>query len=107
MVINGVNFPEQEIEAFCRRYAVARLSLFGSILREPSDEGGTGFRPSSDVDMLVEFRAGQTPSLLDFAGMQLEMSAMIGREVHLHTPAMLSPYFRNAVAREARMLHAA
>ncbi|MBL0869124.1 MAG: nucleotidyltransferase family protein [Phycisphaerales bacterium] len=107
MVINGVNFPEQEIAAFCGRYAVARLSLFGSILREPSGEGGTGFRPTSDVDMLVEFRVGQTPSLLDFAGMQLELSALIGREVHLHTLAMLSPYFRNAVAREARMLHAA
>ena len=107
MVINGVTFPMDLIGAFCERHGVARLALFGSILREPSDEGGMGFRPSSDVDMLVEFLPGRTPSLLDFAGMQLEMSEFIGREVQLCTPPMLSRYFRDEVLREARPLHAA
>jgi predicted nucleotidyltransferase len=107
MQINGVNFPEDMIAAFCRRHGVARLALFGSILREATPEGGYGFRPTSDVDMLVEFVPGRTPSLLDFAGMQMEMSEVIGREVHLHTPPMLSPYFRGEVEREARTLHAA
>lgn len=107
MVINGVNFPEDQIADFCRRHNVAKLSLFGSILREPSEEGGYGFRPTSDVDVLVEFLQGQTPSLLTFAGMQIEMSTMIGREVQLHTPPMLSKYFRSEVIGEARMLHAA
>ena len=107
MVINGVNFPEDQIAAFCRGYGVARLSLFGSILREPTPEGGEGFRPSSDIDILIEFAPGRTPSLLDFAGMQLEMTELLGRQAHLHTPPMLSPYFRRTVEREARMLHAA
>ena len=107
MVINGVNFAEERIADFCRRHGVARLSLFGSILREPTPEGGYGFRPTSDVDVLVEFLPGQTPSLLDFAGMQLELSAAVGREVQLHTPPMLSHYFRHEVMKEARMLHAA
>ena len=107
MLINEVNFPEDSIAEFCRRHDVARLSLFGSILREPTPEGGYGFRPTSDVDVLVEFHPGLTPSLLDFAGMQLELSAMIGREAQLHTPPMLSRTFRHEVVREARMLHAA
>ncbi len=107
MVVNGINFPEREIAAFCHRYGVARLSLFGSILREPTPEGGHGFRPSSDVDMLVEFLPGRVPSLLAFAGMQMEMSELVARDVQLCTPAMLSPYFRGEVLREARMLHAA
>src|SRR6185503_5550152 len=103
----GVNFPEDRIADFCRRHGVARLSLFGSILRPASPEGGQGFRPSSDVDVLVEFLPGQTPSLLDFAGMQLEMRDLIGREAQLHTPPMISRYFRHRVLAEARLLHAA
>lgn len=107
MVVNGVNFPEDRIADFCRRHGVQKLSLFGSILRHPTPEGGYGFRPTSDVDVLVEFFPGKTPSLLDFAGMQLEMSEFIGREVQLHTPPMLSRYFRHEVLKEARMVHAA
>ncbi|MBC7772171.1 MAG: nucleotidyltransferase [Pyrinomonadaceae bacterium] len=107
MFINGVNFPDEGIAKFCLRHSVQKLSLFGSILRPPTPEGGVGFRPSSDVDILVEFLPGLTPSLLDFAGMQLEMSELIGREAQLHTPPMLSKFFRGEVLREARMLHAA
>jgi predicted nucleotidyltransferase len=107
MVINGVNFPEEQIAEFCRRHSVAKLSLFGSILREPSDEGGYGFRPTSDVDVLVEFLPGQTPSLLTVGGMLMELQEMLGRQVDLRTPQDLSRYFRDEVLREARLLHAA
>lgn len=107
MVINGVNFPEDQIAEFCRRHSVARLSLFGSILREPTPEGGYGFRPTSDVDILVEFLPGRTPGLLALSGMQIELSSLIGREVDLRTPLDLSRYFRHEVLREARPLHAA
>lgn len=97
----------EKIAELCRRNHVARLSLFGSILREATPEGGYGFRPSSDVDMLVEFLPGRTPGLLALSGMQLELSDMIGREVDLRTPLELSRYFRDEVLREAMMLHAA
>ncbi|MBC7835922.1 MAG: nucleotidyltransferase family protein [Phycisphaerales bacterium] len=107
MVINGVNFPEEQIADFCRRHGVKTLSLFGSILRPPTPEGGYGFRPTSDVDVLIEFLPHATPSLLDFAGMQLELAALLGREVQLHTPPMLSPSFRNQVLREAQVQYAA
>jgi hypothetical protein len=107
MLINGVNFPDDQIAAFCRRHGVARLSLFGSILRPPTPEGGYGFRPSSDVDMLVEFLPGRTPGLFYFGGMLMELQEMLGRTVDLKTPQDLSRYFRHEVLREARLLHAA
>jgi predicted nucleotidyltransferase len=107
VVINGVSFPEDKIAEFCRRHGVAKLSLFGSILREATPEGGYGFRPTSDVDMLVEFLPGRTPGLLALSAMQIELTEMIGREVDLRTPMELSRYFRHEVLREARMLHAA
>lgn len=107
MVIDGVDFPDDKIADFRRRHGVARLSVFGSILREPTPEGGFGFRPTSDVDMLVEFLPGRTPGLLYFGGMLMELQQMLGRTVDLKTPEDLSRYFRHEVLREARPLHAA
>ncbi len=107
MIVNGVSFPEDKIADFCRRHGVAKLSLFGSILREPTPEGGYGFRPMSDVDMLIEFLPGRTPGLIALTGMQIELSEMIGRQVDLRTPNELSSDFRQEVLRQARMLHAA
>jgi uncharacterized protein len=100
MVLQGVNIPEPELAAFCRRHGVARLSVFGSILRDD-------FGPNSDVDVLVEFPPGITYSLLDLGGMLMELRNMLGRDVDLKTPAFLSPYFRDEVVRRAKTLYAA
>ena len=69
MHINGVNFPEDKIADFCRRHAVARLSLFSSILRDPTPKGGYDFRPTSNVDIFVEFLPGKAPGLLALSDM--------------------------------------
>lgn len=56
---------------------------------------------------LVEFHPGKSPGFIAFAGMQMELSRILGRTVDLKTPADLSGYFRDEVLREARLLHAA
>ncbi len=99
MTYHGVEFPEQKIADFCRRNGVRRLSLFGSILRED-------FRPDSDVDVLVEFEPGRSPGLLGMAGLELDLSALLGRKVDLRTPAELSRYFRDDVLRQCRVQYA-
>lgn len=100
MQIHGVHIPQDRIADFCRRHGVARLALFGSILRDD-------FTPDSDIDVLVEFPPGQIPSLLDLGGMLMELRDILGREVDLKTPGFLSPYFRDRVVREAQTLYAA
>jgi predicted nucleotidyltransferase len=100
MKLKGINFDEDELRAFCRRHGVARLSLFGSILRD-------SFGPTSDVDMLVEFNRDQRVSLFDLGGMVMELRELIGRDVDLRTPLDLSRYFRDEVIREAKPLYAA
>jgi predicted nucleotidyltransferase len=65
------------------------------------------FSTSSDIDVLVEFQAGKAPGFIGFAGLQMELSKILGRTVDLRTPADLSGYFRDEVLREARLLHAA
>ena len=52
----NIHIPADKIAEFCKRNGIRKLSLFGSVLRPD-------FRPDSDIDLLVEFRAGAAPSL--------------------------------------------
>ena len=97
----NIKIPQAEIADFCRRYHIRRLSLFGSVLRDD-------FRADSDVDVLVEFDSDHIPGLIALAGMELELSEILGgRSVDLNTPKMLSKYFREDVLAEAELIHAA
>ncbi len=100
MELNGVQFPEREIASVCDRFGVARLSVFGSVLR-----GDCG--PDSDVDLLVEFLPGQRVGLFKFCELAGELSRVIGRNVDLKEAGDLSPPFRRRVINQARLLHAA
>ncbi|MFH0810225.1 MAG: nucleotidyltransferase family protein [Pseudomonadota bacterium] len=95
-------FPDAAaLASICRRHHIRRLSLYGSTLR------GTN-RPDSDVDLLVEFEPGQEPGLLGLAGIEEELSALMGgRSVDLRTAQDLSRYFRDEVVRTAEMQYAA
>ena len=95
-------FPDRSaLAALCRRHHIRRLSLFGPVLK------GTA-RPDSDVDLLVEFESGKAPGLISLAGIEEEISSLIGgRRVDLRTPQDLSPYFRNEVLRTANLQYAA
>ena len=95
-------FPlgERELEAFCRRHHIRKLSLFGSVLRED-------FGPGSDVDIRVEFDEGHTPGF-EFVRIQAELSELLGgRRVDLVTPRALSPFLRDRVLRSAAARYAA
>ena len=94
-----IQLPMDRIADFCERHGVARLSLFGSVLRDD-------FTPESDVDVLIEFLPGRTPGLAFFS-MQDELSEMLGRQVDLNTPKFLSRAFRDEVLLEARPLYVA
>ena len=89
----------ERIADFCRRHHIAKLSLFGSVLRED-------FTPESDVDVLVEFEPGARVGLIRMAGIELELSALLGRTVELRTPQDLSRYFRDEVVSQAEEQYA-
>jgi len=88
-----------ELEIFCRRNHITKMSLFGSALRDE-------LKPGSDIDILVEFDKDHMPGLFDIAGMEIELSEMFGRKVDLRTPAELSRYFRDEVLKKARVEYA-
>ena len=68
--------PSEQIAAFCRRWSIVRLDVFGSALRPE-------FLPDSDVDLIATYRPEASWSLLDRVRMKLELEAMLGREVDL------------------------
>lgn len=96
----SVHLPSSQLAEICQRHGIARLSLFGSVLRED-------FGPDSDVDMLVEFLPGVRCGLLGMARIERELADLIGRRVDLRTPAELSRYFRDKVIAGAIQQYAA
>jgi hypothetical protein len=97
-MLTAIAIDRHAIADFSRRHHICRLALFGSVLRET-------FRPDSDVDVLVEFDAGQSIGLIRLAGIERELSGILGRKADLRTPADLSRYFRDDVVRTAEVLY--
>jgi uncharacterized protein len=91
-----IEIPYDAIREFCQRNGIRRLALFGSVLRDD-------FSPSSDVDVLVEFKPGTRVGLRFFA-LERELSEILGRKVDLNTPGFLSKYFRDRVMSEAETI---
>lgn len=94
-----IEIPRDRIAEFCKKHHIRRLSLFGSVISE-------NFTQDSDVDVLVEFEPDQVVGLLRLAGMELELSEILGRKVDMRTPADLSRYFREEVLSSAEVQYA-
>jgi len=94
-----ISIPQEQLNDFCRRHHIRKLALFGSVIRDD-------FGPDSDIDILVEFEPGFMPGL-EFFGMEIELTEMLGRKVDLNTTGFLSPYFRDRVVAEAEVQYVA
>src|SRR5438128_640164 len=67
---------KESIKAFCRRWKIQELSLFGSIL-------GESFNQDSDIDFLVTFYPNARLTLIDWVHMEDELKQMLGRDIDL------------------------
>lgn len=91
-----MRIDREGLAELCDRHGITKLRLFGSLAREEGDE-------ASDVDLLVDFE--QRKSLLDLVRIERELSEHFGREVDLLTERALSPYLRDRIVREARVVY--
>jgi uncharacterized protein len=73
---SSIEIPYNKIEAFCQKWNVRELSLFGSVLRDD-------FQPGSDIDILVSFDSDAKNGLFEMVNMQDELKVIFGREVDL------------------------
>jgi uncharacterized protein len=99
-----IQVDSEQVADFCRRWKIAEMSLFGSVLRED-------FGPQSDVDVLVRFAEGAEWSILDHVTMQEELAGILGRKVDLVSLRGLERsrnwIRRRAILRGAQRIYAA
>ena len=100
MRLQGLSIDDAELQQFCKRNRIRELSFFGSVTRDD-------FGPDSDVDVIIEVLPPDTLNLMDLAALQLELTNLFGRQVHLHTPDMLHPYLRDRIRHKAQVAYAA
>ena len=87
-----VDISRRKLAAFCRKHHIQKLAFFGSVLRDD-------FKPTSDVDVLVEFEKGYNSGFAFFS-MSEELKKILGREVDLHTYSGVS-MGRNPIRRKS------
>lgn len=74
----AIPLPMEAIRAFCERWGVVELALFGSVLRED-------FGPGSDVDAVMTLPEGEGCGLFKLGEMAEELGEVFGRRVDLYT----------------------
>ncbi|MFG0312646.1 MAG: nucleotidyltransferase family protein [Phycisphaerales bacterium] len=98
---SSIDIPHDQLASFCRRWNIAELSLFGSVLRDD-------FGPDSDVDVLFEFLPGATYGIDEHMEMVAELREIFGRRVDLVRKGSLrNPYTRHEILSTRRVIHAA
>ena len=96
-----IDIPTDRVAAFCHKWKVAELALFGSVLRDD-------FGPDSDVDLLIEFSPAAGWSLYDWVDMIEELTAAFGRKVDLVSKGGLrNPFRRHTILTTRRVIYAA
>lgn len=74
-----------------KKYGVTRAGIFGSVVRGEA-------REESDIDILVEIESRM--SLLDFAGLKLELEEALGKPVDLGEYSEIKPIIKKQILEE-------
>ncbi len=82
----------------CRRNDVSMVGIFGSMARGEA-------KKKSDIDLIVRFSTRK--SLLDIVRLERELSESLGWKVDLLTEAAISPYLREKIMKELRVVYEA
>jgi hypothetical protein len=92
------SFNTDELVRICRQNDAILIALFGS---EARGESG----PDSDIDLLIRF--SKRKSLLDLVRLERELSTRLRRRVDLLTEQGISPYLREKIMREIKIIYEA
>ena len=96
-----VHLDKDALAAFCRKWRIRELSIFGSALRDD-------FGPESDLDFLVSFEREANWDLWDLVTMREDLVAIAGRDVDMVVKeALRNPYRRKEILSNREVIHAA
>jgi len=91
-------FDTDKLIEVCRQNDVAMVGVFGSTARGEAGE-------QSDIDLLVEF--SKPKSLLKLVALERQLSTALGKKVEVLTEAAISPYLRDRIKRDLRVIYEA
>jgi hypothetical protein len=86
---------KRKILPILRRRGVIRAAVFGSFVRGENKEG-------SDLDLLVELE--DEKSLLDLAGLKVELEELLKMKVDVLTYDSLHPLLKNRILSEQQVI---
>lgn len=91
--MKSVQEIKRTLEELKGKYKVKEIGIFGSYVR--GEQKG-----KSDLDILVEFEEDAKLSLLDVAGLEIELSDLLGIKVDLVEKKSLKPYIGQYILSE-------
>jgi len=91
--MKSVQEIKRTLEELKGKYKVKKIGIFGSYVR--GEQKG-----KSDLDILVEFEEDAKLSLLDVAGLEIELSDLLGIKVDLVEKKSLKPYIGQYILSE-------
>jgi len=86
---------KDKIIPILERYEVKKAAVFGSFVRGEQKE-------DSDIDILVEFKGEK--SLLDLAGLKIELEEALQRKVDVLTYNSLHPLLKDRILKEQKVI---
>jgi uncharacterized protein len=98
MEVDMNSLPVEKILRIASSFGATRVRVFGSWARGEAME-------DSDLDLIVDVPRGTT--LLDLAGLQIELEKLLGIKVDVFTEGSLHRRLKNQILAEARELVAA
>lgn len=96
-----VHLDRDALAAFCRKWRIRELSVFGSALRDD-------FGPESDLDFLVSFEPEAALDIDILLDMKEELEARFGRPVDVvEKEALRNPWRKYEILRTREVIYAA
>ena len=92
----GIKEISKKIYPILQRYDVTKAAIFGSFVRGENKKG-------SDIDILVEFKGEQ--SLLDLAGLKIELEELLKMKVDVLTYNSLHPLIKERILNEQEVIY--
>lgn len=86
---------KKKIISVLQKYGVKKAAFFGSVTREE-------LNTKSDIDILVEFEGKK--SLLDLAGLKIELENITNRKVDILTYNSLHPLLKEKILKEQEII---
>jgi predicted nucleotidyltransferase len=94
--MDALSFDIDKLIEICRENDAAMVGAFGSVARGEDTL-------ASDIDLMVKL--SRRKSLLDIVKLERELSTVFGRKVDLLTEAAISPYLKDRILSELKVIY--